>query len=167
MDSSSPATGRRKVEDMSKEDLIVMLQKLKALSQNATLEKNIAEEANVLIMKEKDDIKEKALVLLKRCREAESKQTEYEELKTKLEAYESGSMSNNDSMNLPDNQSVSESSENGIMSNMQGHNMQLLSQIATLESKCESLQLSLEEKKIEADTSTTQNADYKTQGLFR
>jgi putative cell wall-binding protein len=168
MDSSSPATpGRRKVEDMSKEDLLAMLQKLKAFSQNETLEKKNAEEANAILMKEKDDIKEKALVLLKRCREAESKQTEYEELKTKLEAYESGSMPFSDSNYSPCIQSGSESSENGVMSNMQGHNMQLLSQIATLESKCESLQLSLEEKKIEAETSTTQNADYKFQGFFR
>jgi hypothetical protein len=154
---SSPATGRRKVEDMSKEDLIEMLQKLKVFSQNEALGKKNAEEATATVMKEKDDIKEKALLLLKRCREAESKQSEYEEVKIKLEAYESGSM------NAQNDQSISETS----VSNMQGHNMQLLSQIATLESTCESLQLSLEEKKVEAEASTTQNADCKIQGVFR
>lgn len=157
MDSSSPATGRRKVEDMSKEDLIEMTQKLETFSQNAALGKKNAEEATATIMKERDDIKEKALLLLKRCREAESKQSEYEELKIRFEGYESGSM------NAQNDQSISESS----VSDMQGHNMQLLSQIATLESTCESLQSSLAEKKVEAEASTAQNADYKIQGLFQ
>ena len=71
-------------EDASKEVLLVMFQQLEA-------QKNAAEESSVQSNIEKDKIKEKALALLKRCRDLESKQVEIDELKKQVLALEESS----------------------------------------------------------------------------
>ena len=78
MRMESAATARLRVEDVSREDLLNMFLKLEE-------QKIAAEESFAQSIIEKDKIKEKALALLKRCRELESKQSEIDELKIKVE----------------------------------------------------------------------------------
>ena len=62
---------RRSLEDMSKEELLTMMQRLKAHAQASAAEKAAAEEALARSDKEKSDLKDKAMALLKRCRDLE------------------------------------------------------------------------------------------------
>jgi hypothetical protein len=80
----SAATARQRVKDVSREDLLDMFLKLEE-------QKLAAEECFAQSNIEKDKIKEKALALLKRCRELESKQGEIDELRVKVVALESSS----------------------------------------------------------------------------
>ena len=60
---------------MSKEELLTMMQRLKAHAQTSAAEKVAAEEALAKSDKEKSDLKDKAMALLKRCRDLEQQST--------------------------------------------------------------------------------------------
>ena len=66
--SSKP---KMSLESLSKEDLISMLQKIRAHAQQIQAEKKIAEELYSTTTKEKDELKVKAIGVLKRCKELE------------------------------------------------------------------------------------------------
>ena len=72
MSEGTPEKVRRGIEDATKEELLTMMQRLKAHAQQATTEKQAAEESVAQLSKEKEEMKEKALVLLKRCRDLEA-----------------------------------------------------------------------------------------------
>lgn len=73
---------RQRAEDSSKEDLLIMFLKLEVDSKVA------AEEQAAQSNAEKDMIKQKAIALLKRCKDLEVRQGEFEEMKSKVEKYE-------------------------------------------------------------------------------
>lgn len=81
--------GKQCLEDASKEDLLKMVLQLE-------IQKVAAQETIELSNVEKDKIKEKALALLKRCRELESKQGEIDDLKNKLQKFEASPASTTD-----------------------------------------------------------------------
>ena len=81
--------GKPRLEDASKDDLLKMVLQLE-------IQKVAAQETIELSNVEKDKIKEKALALLKRCRELESKQGEIDDLKSKLLKFEASPASATD-----------------------------------------------------------------------
>ena len=72
MSEGTPDNARRGIEDATKEQLLTMLQKLKAHAQQAISDKQVAEENLAQSIKEKEAMKEKALTMMKRCRELET-----------------------------------------------------------------------------------------------
>lgn len=87
MEASSDS--RRRIEGLPREDLVEMFLKLEMYSILTAAEKTAAVESCSQINLEKEKIKEKALTLLKRCRDLEGKQDEIEELKNQVHAYQS------------------------------------------------------------------------------
>ena len=81
--SDSP---KRRAQSLSKEDLVDEYVRLQSYSIATAAEKVAAEESCAHISLEKDKIKEKALALLKRCRDLEGSQVEFDEMKSKVEA---------------------------------------------------------------------------------
>lgn len=139
----SAATARLRVEDVSREDLLNMFLKLE--EQKIAAEESFAQ-SNI----EKDKIKEKALALLKRCRELESKQSEIDELKIKVEALESSSGT---------------APQPSLDSKMKDSAEEKLCLIITeLQQRCKLLQASYDIKESEASLATEEISKYKDQG---
>lgn len=143
MRMESAATARLRVEDVSREDLLNMFLKLE--EQKIAAEESFAQ-SNI----EKDKIKEKALALLKRCRELESKQSEIDELKIKVEALESSSGT---------------APQPSLDSKMKDSAEEKLCLIITeLQQRCKLLQASYDIKESEASLATEEISKYKDQG---
>lgn len=143
MRMESAATARLRVEDVSREDLLNMFLKLE--EQKIAAEESFAQ-SNI----EKDKIKEKALALLKRCRELESKQSEIDELKIKVEALESSSGT---------------APQPSLDSKMKDSAEEKLCLIITeLQQRCKLLQASYDIKESEASLATEEILKYKDQG---
>jgi hypothetical protein len=139
----SAATARLRVEDVSREDLLNMFLKLE--EQKIAAEESFAQ-SNI----EKEKIKEKALALLKRCRELESKQSEIDELKIKIEALESSSGT---------------APQPSLDSKMKDSAEEKLCLIITeLQQRCKLLQASYDIKESEASLATEEISKYKDQG---
>ena len=139
----SAATARLRVEDVSREDLLNMFLKLE--EQKIAAEESFAQ-SNI----EKDKIKEKALALLKRCRELESKQSEIDELKIKVEALESSSGT---APQLSLDSKMKDSAEE-----------KLCLIITELQQRCKLLQASYDIKESEASLATEEISKCKDQG---
>lgn len=143
MRMESAATARLRVEDVSREDLLNMFLKLE--EQKIAAEESFAQ-SNI----EKDKIKEKALALLKRCRELESKQSEIDELKIKVEALESSSGT---------------APQPSLDSKMKDSAEEKLCLIITeLQQRCKLLQASYDIKESEASLATEEILKYMDQG---
>ena len=80
------APSRHRAEDLSKEDLLAMFLQLEISAETASQQSTL----------EKAAIKEKALVLLKRCRDLEGRQGDYDTLKSKVDMYESAAFTRNE-----------------------------------------------------------------------
>lgn len=129
-------------EDASKEVLLVMFREL--AEQKCAAEESCAQ-SNV----EKDKIKEKALALLKRCRDLESKQGEIDELKKKVLALEESSSPAS---------STNEARESKV-------EMQLSQIISDLRERCKALQSDNDLKIAELKTISEESESNKNQGM--
>ena len=139
----SAAAARLRVADVSREDLLSMLLKLEE-------QKIAAEESFAHSNVEKDKIKEKALALLKRCRELESKQSEIDELRLKVVALESSSgAAAQPSLDSKSNDATDE---------------KLYVIINELQQRCKLLQAGHDIKATEASLSIEEISNYKNQG---
>ena len=89
--SSDPSTPvkerRRSMEEMSKEELIAMFHKVRAQTLQIATDKKQTQETLDSCMREKDELRNKALVIIQRCKELEEKQTLFNEYKTRCESY--------------------------------------------------------------------------------
>jgi hypothetical protein len=142
----SAATARLRVEDVSREDLMNMFIKLEE-------QKIAAEESFAQSNTEKEKIKEKALALLKRCRELESKQGEIDELRIKVVALESSSGA------------AQQQSPDSKMNDSAEEKLCLI--ITELQQRCKLLQASHDMKAAEATSATEEITNYKNQGNRR
>jgi hypothetical protein len=154
----SPASGRRRIEDMSKEDLLEIIQKLKTYSQQATSDKKSAEEANAQITREKEEIREKAMALLKRCRELEGKVEVFES------SLSSVTVGQNDSIDQTKDKEEGSSTGGSASPSMQEQE-RLLTVISVLEDRYATLQTGHNQKIAEALASAEECATYKNQGI--
>ena len=135
--------GKPRFEDASKDDLLQMVLQLE-------IQKVAAQETIDLSNIEKDKIKEKALALLKRCRELESKQGEIDDLKNKLEKLEASSTS--DSSADHENVAATEAKFDIIVSDLQG--------------RCRTLQSENAHKDAEMKVTNDDCETYKNQGTI-
>lgn len=131
-----------RLEDASKDDLLQMVLQLE-------VQKAAAQETIELSNVEKDKIKEKALALLKRCRELESKQGEIDDLKNKLQKLEASPTSTTDASH--GDTAVTDEKYNRIVSELQ--------------ERCRTLQSENDHKVAEMKAINENCEGYKNQGI--
>lgn len=182
--TSTPS--RRKVEDLTKEELLEMLNKLKTYSQKATEDKKNAEESYDKSIREKEELKEKAMILLKRCRDLELKSKEFDTFKsnmndTSTSTASTGVVENINSSNTNNNNNISTSNSNSPTTtpstNINGTNKtttpttlttndhdQLLASLRAVVEKCEILQQKYDRKCVELSESQEDSLGNTSQG---
>jgi hypothetical protein len=75
------------MEEMTKEELLAMFQKVREQTIQIAKEKKLAQESLEVCTREKDEIRSKALVIIQRCKDLEEKQSTFSMLKSKCESY--------------------------------------------------------------------------------
>jgi hypothetical protein len=75
------------MEDMSKEELIAMFQKVRVQTMQIAADKKTAVDSLESCTREKDELRNKALLVIQRCKELEEKLSLLNDYKTKCESY--------------------------------------------------------------------------------